>query len=213
VKSLVTLKVSRFGWTSGNKTAFSLPHGRSGKILALGLLLVVLGTVWAAIVSPLLDLHAARAVDLARQQARASEMASLLRNVPELRQRASAALANGPPPDAMLQGTTDAVAGAILQQLVRDMATQAGVSLSSTEALAVEQMKSYRLIGLRISLTTPWSVLVQLLQTIEQAKPVIMVDDLQLQGPRLLLANRDPPVEASMTVLAFRAGTAPEGGK
>jgi general secretion pathway protein M len=201
------LKVSRFGWSSGRSTGFGLPNGRSGQLLALGLVVLVLGLGWAAIVRPLLDLYAARAEALTRQQVLAAQMAGWLQKRSDLEQRARAAVDNGPPPAAMLQGPTDAVAGANLQQLVQDIAAQAGVSLSSTETLSVEQINAYRLIELRIGLTAPWSVLVQLLQTFDQSTPAIMVDDLQLQGPRLLLANHDPPLAATMTVLALRAGT------
>jgi general secretion pathway protein M len=194
--------------------SFDMPTGRSGKVLALGLALLVLGAAWAAAVRPLLDLHAERAEALSNRQAQAARMEVLLQNLPSLRQQAAAATANGPPPEAILQGTTDAVAGATLQQFVQDMATQTGVTLASTEALAAEQVYSYRLIGVRTALSAPWPALVQLLQTIERAKPAIMVDDLQLHGPRLQTErDDDPPLEASMTVLALRAGTAPGAGQ
>lgn len=194
--------------------ALDMPTGRSGKILALGLVFLVLSAVWAAIVRPLLDLHAEQVEVLSNRQAQFSRMESLEQNLPNLRQQAAAAAANGPPPDAILQGASDAVAGATLQQLVQDMATQTGVTLASTEALAVEQVYSYRLIGVRTTLSAPWPALVQLLHTIERAKPAIMVDDLQVHGPRLQTErDDDPPLDASMTVLALRAGTAPGAGQ
>jgi general secretion pathway protein M len=190
-----------------------MPTGRSGKILAFMLALLVLAVAWAAVVHPLIVLRASRTEALADQEALASRMAHLVQTLPVLRRQAAVAMQNGPPADAMLQGATDAVAGAALQQLVQDMAKQAGVSLASTEALAAEQVHAYRLIGVRIAMTAPWPGLVQLLQTIEQAKPAMTVDDLQLHGPRLQIAQGDPPLDASMTVLAFRAGTAPRAGQ
>jgi hypothetical protein len=158
----------------------------------------------------LLGLYAARADALARQQALTGEMAGWVRHLPDLLQRAVAVASNGPQAGAMLTGATDAVAGANLQQRVQDLASEAGVSLSSTEVLATEQIGAYRLISLRIGIAAPWTVLVHLLETFERTQPTIMVDDLQLHGPRLLLANSDPPVEATMTVLALKAGTGPE---
>ena len=190
-----------------------MPTGRSGKILALGLALLVLAVAWAAAVRPLIGLHAERTEALAIQETLAYRMAGLVQTLPALRQQAAVAVDNGPPANAILQGTTDAVAGAALQQLVQDMAMQAGVSLASTEALAAEQVHAYRLIGVRIALTAPWPVLVQLLQAIERAKPTMIVDDLQLHGPRLQIDQDDSPLDASMTVLAFRAGTAPGAGQ
>ena len=106
------------------------------------------------------------------------------------------------------------MAGATLQQSVRDMAVQAGVTLESTEALTVEQVYSHRLIGVRTAVTAPWPAMVQFLQAIERAKPAILVNDLQVHGPRLHAGrDDDPPLEASMTVLALRAGTTPGAGQ
>ena len=185
----------------------ALPVGRPGKVLAAGLALFALVAVWAAVVGPLLDWHAERAEALARQQTLALRMANLVRTLPELRQQAEAAVTDGPSPDAVLKGATDAVAGAALQQVVQEMAARAGASLSSTEALAAEQTGEYRRIGLRIALSAPWPVLVRLLQAVERATPMMLVDDLQLRGLRLQVAAGDPALDASMVVVAFRAGT------
>ena len=190
-----------------------MPTGRSGKVLALGLALPVLATAWAAVVRPLIDLHAERTEALANQAALAFRMAGLVQTLPALQRQAAVAVGNEPPANAILQGSTDAVAGAALQQFVQDMAMQAGVSLASTEALAAEQVHAYRLIGVRIALTAPWPVLVQLLRTIELARPTMMADDLQFHGPRLQIEQGDSPLDASMTMLAFRAGMVSGAGQ
>jgi general secretion pathway protein M len=190
--------------------SLALPTGRRGKILALGFAVLAAGAVWAGVVDPVLGWHAERAEALAQRQAAARRMAQIARSLPELEQQAAAAATSGPPPGAVLQGTTDAVAGAALQQLVRDMATGAGAVLSSTETLQAEQAGTFRRIGLRIAFSAPWPVLVRLLLAVEQATPMMLVDDLQVRGPRLQVGPSDPALETSLVVLAFRTGTAPE---
>ena len=190
--------------------SLALPTGRRGKILALGFAVLAAGAGWAGVVDPVLGWHAERAEALAQRQAAARRMAQIARSLPELEQQAAAAATSGPPPGAVLQGTTDAVAGAALQQLVRDMATGAGAVLSSTETLPVEQAGTFRRIGLRIAFSAPWPVLVRLLLAVEQATPMMLVDDLQVRGPRLQVGPSDPALETSLVVLAFRTGTAPE---
>jgi general secretion pathway protein M len=190
--------------------SLALPTGRRGKILALGFAVLAAGAVWAGVVDPVLGWHAERAEALAQRQAAARRMAQIARSLPELEQQAAAAATSGPPPGAVLQGTTDAVAGAALQQLVRDMATGAGAVLSSTETLPAEQAGTFRRIGLRIAFSAPWPVLVRLLLAVEQATPMMLVDDLQVRGPRLQVGPSDPALETSLVVLAFRTGTAPE---
>ena len=190
--------------------SLALPTGRRGKVLALGFAVLSVGAVWAAVVDPVLSWHAERAEALAQRQSAARRIAEIARSLPELEQQAAAAATSGPPPGAVLQGTTDAVAGAALQQLVRDMATGAGAVLSSTETLPAEQAGTFRRIGLRIAFSAPWPVLVRLLLAVEQATPMMLVDDLQVRGPRLQVGPSDPALETSLVVLAFRTGTAPE---
>jgi general secretion pathway protein M len=107
----------------------------------------------------------------------------------------------------VLAGETDAVAGAALQLLMQQMAIGAGTSLSSVEVLPAESVGGYRRIGLHVALAAPWPALVHLLQSIEQATPPMLVDDLRLHGSPV--ANVALPMDASFTVLAFRDGKAP----
>ncbi len=184
--------------------AASLPDGRRGRVLAMALGLVLVASVWAAVVAPLAAWHANQAQWLAQRQALERRMAALAETLPSLQARAAARTAKGPAPSAVLQGETDAVAGAALQQLVQQMATGAGTSLSSIEVRPAEPVGGYRRIGLHVALGAPWPALVHLLQSIEAATPPMLVDDLRLHGPPL--GNAALPMDTSFTVLAFRAG-------
>ncbi len=183
----------------------SLPTGRRGQALALALLLLVLAAAWLAVASPLLDWHTDRAEALQQRGLLARRMAQVAAGLPELQRQAAAAAAAGPVAATLLDGSTDAVAGANLQQLVQDMAGRAGATLSSTETLPAEAVADYRRIGVRVALSAPWAVLVQLLRAIEQASPQMLVDDLQIHGVRQFGVTGEPPLDASFTVLGFRA--------
>jgi general secretion pathway protein M len=183
----------------------ALPTGRRGQLLAVALLLLVVAAAWVAFAAPLLEWHADRAEALQQRAALAHRMAQVAAGLPELQRQAAAAVAAGPIASAMLDGSTDAVAGATLQQLIQDMAARAGATLSSTEALPAEAVAAYRRIGVRVALSAPWAVLVQLLQAVEQSSPQMLVDDLQIHGIRQFGATSEPPLEASFVVLGFRA--------
>jgi len=187
--------------------AGSLPNGRRGQALAVALSLAVVASVWAGVVAPLAGWHAEQAQRLEQRQALARRMAELAETLPTLQAQAAGRDAAGPAPSAVLGGETDAVAGAALQLLVHQMATGAGTSLSSVEVLPVEAVGGYRRIGLHVALTAPWPVLVHLLQSIEQATPPMLVDDLRVRGSPL--RNVALPMDASFTVLAFRDGRPP----
>ncbi len=110
---------------------------------------------------------------------------------------------------ALLTGATDAVAAATLQGRVQDMAGSAGATLSSTEALPARQQGAYRRIALRVSLNASLPVLVRLLQSLDESTPRMLVDDLQCHTSPIVIAQAhqtSPALDASMTIIGFRAG-------
>lgn len=186
-----------------------LPTGRVGQWLALGLAVLMLVMLWGAVASPLIAWHAARDEALAERRTLAGHMAGIAAELEPLEHAAAQTAAAGPQAGAILDEPTDAVAGAALQQRVQDIAGRAGATLSSTEALPAEAAGAYRRIRLRVSVTAHWPVLVAMLQALaEQGTPQMLVDDLQLRSAPILLDREDAPLDASLTVLALRAGTA-----
>ncbi|MBV8401604.1 MAG: type II secretion system protein M [Acetobacteraceae bacterium] len=189
-----------------------LPGGVPGRMLALGLTLLALVLIWFAVIGPLLRLYDEGAATLEQQRILAHRMAQLAGMLPELQHQAEAQAGTGPAPNALLEGATDAIAGATLQERVQDMATTAGARVSSAEMLQPAQTGAYRRIGLRIACNAPWAVLVRLLQSIEQATPRMLIDDMRIHGPRVALQTPEPVLNAEFTVLAFRAGVSGAGG-
>ena len=190
----------------------TLPTGGAGRALALGLLGATMLAAWGAGVAPLLAWHADRAEALAGRRDQARQMAALTEALPELRQAAAARVADSAAPS-LLDGGTDAIAGAALQGLVQDMAGRVGATLFSVETLPGATTGNARRIGLRLSFAAPWPVLVRLLQAVEQARPRMVIDDLELhatpmrqgmgQGGEEMLLN------AAFTVHAFRGDSGP----
>lgn len=187
-----------------------LPTGRPGQALAVLLLLLALALVWTAAISPLLDWHAERTETIDGRRTLARRMAQLAATLPELQRRAAQTSATPGTQSAVpvLEGATDAVAGATLQQRVQAMAAQAGAPLSSAEILPAEPVGAYRRVALRIAVRAPWPVLVQFLQAIAEAQPGMTVEDLQLHGTRGFIRDAAAALDATWTILAFRPGTA-----
>ena len=185
-----------------------LPAGRPGQLLAVALLLATAALAWSSVAEPLIGLYASRSDSLAQRATLARRMAQVAADLPALQQASSRSAAAGPPPAALVGGGTDAVAGATLQQLTQDMAARAGATLSSSETLPAEQAGAYRRIAVRVALSAPWPVLVGLLRSIQEASPGMLVDDLQLHGTRQIEGTGELPMDASLTVLGFRAADA-----
>jgi len=174
-------------------------------MLALGFAVLALAVLWLGVAAPLISWHAQFTEDLLRKQTLLRRMTDLAATLPELQRAEATAAARGPAPAAVLEGATDAIAGATLQGLVQEMAVRAGANLTSTEALPAEPRGGWRRIGLRVAVTAPWPALLHLLQSVEDATPRMLLDGLQLRRlPVRARAAAVPPMEASFTVFAFR---------
>jgi general secretion pathway protein M len=182
----------------------TLPTGPSGRLLALGLLGAVLLAGWVGIAAPLAAWHAERAEAIDGRRMIAQRMEALAAVLPALQEAAAARSADSGAASSLLEGGTDAVAGAALQGLLRDMATRVGASLNSIETLAAAPAGAYRRIGLRLSLSAPWPVLVQLLQAVEQARPRMVVDELELHNSQMQADTGEVMLNAAFTAYAFR---------
>ena len=186
--------------------SIGLPEGVRGRALALALTAVVLASVWAAAVDPLVRHYQDQAETLAQRRTLLRRMQAVAAALPDLRRQAEAGKGVGAAAPVLLEGATDATAAATLQERVQALAHEAGTAVSSAEALPSESAGSYQRIGLRVSLSASYPKLVDVLRRIAEASPPMLVDDLRLQRS-LALGSRDG-MEASLTVIAFRAGTA-----
>jgi general secretion pathway protein M len=182
--------------------------GRRGQALALLATVLVALTIWAGAVQPLVSWYAERAETLLQRQALAERMERLAATLPSLQRRAEARSGSQATVGIALSGASDAIAGAMLQEHVQTMAISAGATLASVETLPVEPAGAWRRIGLRVTLTAPWPVLVRLLQSLDQATPQMLVDDLRMRSTLLVAQPVAQPLQTSFTVYAFRAGTA-----
>lgn len=183
-----------------------LPAGRTGQALAVLLLLVVIVATWAAVVAPLLEWHSDRADLIERRTTLARRMRQIAGDLPRLEQQAAGSVQVGPAKFTVLEGASDAIAGAALQQRIQELAAKAGVSLSSLEALPPQQVGGYRQVGVRIAVNAPWAALVALLAAVADGSPQMLVDDLQMHGGYGLIREANVPLTATLAVVGFRVG-------
>ena len=182
-----------------------LPTGRNGRILAVVITLLVVALVWAAIAGPLIGWYQDRNEALAQRQALAVRMAQLVQRLPAVRAQAEAMNAAGQlGANALIDGNSDAVASAAIQEKVSAMAASLGLSLSSTETLAAAREGAYRRVSVRVSLDAAFPVVVHLLQSIETARPSLLVNDLQMHGARMIGQPDSAPLNVAFTVIGFR---------
>lgn len=186
----------------------ALPDGPRGRALAAGLTLALVGALWFGVAAPLIGWYHDRAEELSQRRLLLAHMQALVQTLPDLERQPGGAHAT---PAALLPGTTDALAAAAMQSAVQAMAAASGAELASMETLPAEARGGYRRIGLRVSLSASWPVLVELLHTAGQQQPRMLVDDLLFRAPPIQVREAAAPVSASFTLLAFRAVPAGPG--
>lgn len=188
--------------------AIALPTGRNGRILAAGLLALAAVLGYLAFVSPVVGWYEARAQRLQTLRERGAREAALIDMLPTLRREAADAAKT--PTHSVLAGSTDAIAGAALQEQVQTMASAVNAQLTSAETLPAEQVGVYRRIGVRVEVNAQLPVIVELLKAVEEAEPSMMVDDIRLTATPVGPLNVPLPLDAAFTIYAFRVGTAKE---
>lgn len=184
----------------------NLPAGRPGRILAVALLVATLVLIWTAAVAPLQALYADRAHRLEQRTILADRMATETAALPSLRQRA--AQVGGSTPNGLIEAQTDALAAAQLQEAIQLLAGAAGATLSSAETLPSDAVDAYRRVGLRVSLTAAWPVLVDLMARIGQAQPVMLIDTLEIHAAPVVWRDQVASLSAGFTVYGYRAAGA-----
>jgi general secretion pathway protein M len=183
-----------------------MPTGLSGRLLALTLLLVVLGGLYLLAVVPLLDFYTERAETLESRQMLAPRLNALAAELPELQVRLAQLHAQAQNRKVTLDGSSDAIASANLESRIEALASSAGATIGSTEALPAETRGPYRRIGLRIVLSGTYETVVKLIAALEETDPPLVIDDLQLHGMLRRPGLPGPQeINGTLDVYGFRA--------
>jgi general secretion pathway protein M len=184
-------------------SADTLPTGRRGQMVALGVALVAVMALWLIIISPLIDFYSDRADRLEKQQAVLTRMERLVAQRQELMEQAAGLGDAGPAKGNLLDGSSIPVATAALQGMVQDIAGTSGATLASVESLPGETGNGYRRVGVKLSLSASWPVLIHFLQALQDSDTPMAIDDLQIHSGSDTPKNPDQQVfEAGFAVYA-----------
>jgi len=187
-----------------------LPTGRTGQLLALAILCLVLGGVYLLVVSPILDLYSQREASLTDRRMLAPRLNAAAAELPELRARLAELQAAATTRKIALDGASDAIAAANLQSHVEELASSAGVAIGSTEGLAAENRGGYRRIGLRLAISGEYEAMIKLLGGIETAAPPLILSNVQFHGVlRPTGQAQSARLDAGFEVYGFRRTETP----
>ena len=184
-------------------SADTLPTGRRGQLTALGVALVAVMALWMIVISPLIGFYSDRADRLEKQEAVLSRMERLVGQRQELREQAAGLGDEGPAKGNLLDGSSIPVATAALQGMVQDIAGTSGATLASVESLPGETGNGYRRVGVKLSLSASWPVLIHFIQALQESDTPMAIDDLQIHSGSETPKSPDQQVfEAGFAVYA-----------
>lgn len=166
-----------------NETRFPLLH----RLAAIGLLLAVIGVMFAVLVLPLIDHFGTLRAGIARERellARFEAFAANRDAAASLAEHSEAAMRSG----MFLDGETDALRLANLQALITEIAEKHGARVSSAREMPGQDVGSLHFIGVQTELEADLGQLQAMILTFESHRPYLFIQSLQATP----LASRRP---------------------
>jgi len=164
-----------------------------------GLLLILF---YLAVVNPLLSLEESWSQELVSRSKLLSKYQSLLKS------KSRVIEANKAMKDALtrtenqfLSGANPAVASADLQEILKNLAKEQGVQMTSAKVLPPREAGVYLEVPVQVELSATINQLVTLLYHLEHHKKLLFIPDLDINAPRMVRGdNKDVPLQISMVI-------------
>jgi general secretion pathway protein M len=180
----------------------TLPAGRRGRAIALGLLLLAGAVLWLGVADPVMALYGARGERLSQRSALMQRMSAIAAELPRLRLQAGPAAPTTAAPT--IAAGSDALAAAQLQDAVQDLAADAGVGIASVDTLPAEPLGAYRRLALKISLDATLPTLVDIMARVQQAEPAMLIGALQIRALSGSQPDEAGALSVDLTVYGYR---------
>lgn len=191
----------------------TLPEGRPGKFLAVGLLALFLALGYLAVLRPLQQLYAQRADEIAEKRDRLERLERVAAELPGLRTMLAQLRSGAKRTELLLEGPSDAVASANLQGKVKELISQVGADMTSAESVPPTPRGEFRRVGVRAVMVGELEMLVAVLNSIEMAHPPLFVGDIEIRNRNNFAVpakapDKSPLLNIAFYVYGYRAGAA-----
>jgi general secretion pathway protein M len=160
------------------------------RALAVGLLVLLLAAVYGVLVAPLIaksNEYGDTIADLEQRLTRYRQVVARKSVVSaQLKRMQSDLAAKGH----FIRKDTPALASAELQQQIKEMISASGGQLNSTQVVPARQEDSFTRVAIKVHMLGTIEVFEKVLYDIESARPLLMVDDLQIRPLGIRRARR-----------------------
>ena len=172
------------------------------RAIALLLLIALIALVAAAILVPLhstLQRYDESISDLEFRLQKYHKMALL--EIP-LKEQLEQLISRQESADDLLEGESQAIAGANLQALFKQIVQNAGGRLESTQVLPASTAGVIEWIGIRAQFSGDIETLQQVLHGNEFNKPILFVDNIEIRTRRMRVSRRNPTSQSQVQSLS-----------
>ena len=174
-------------------------HRRLVLLLGGGFLLLLF---YLAVVNPLLSLEESWSQELANRSRILGKYQNLLKSKAKVMQgnKAMKAALTGAEGQ-FLTGANPAVASAELQEILKNLAKEHGVQMTSANVLQTREAGPYLEVPVQVQLTATINQLVTLLYHLEHQKKLLFIPDLDINAPRWVKGEKTAvPMQINMVI-------------
>ncbi|HEV8014426.1 MAG TPA: type II secretion system protein GspM [Stellaceae bacterium] len=150
------------------------------RVAALGLLLIAVLAFVGLIVVPLVDTFVTAASNLAQQREAIARFQEVGARLPQLEAERAALQRSLAAEAGFLQGTSDALRAAEMQNHIKSVVESHGGVLASTQILPPREENGFRRVTAQATMTGSSDALLQILYDFEDREPYLFVDNLEI---------------------------------
>lgn len=163
----------------------------SHRAAALALLVAALGLIVSGMLYPLVSLQGEYRETLDRERFKLRQLNRIASQKGALSQRLDNIKAMNQKNEAFLPTTTAALASAELQTRIKEIVTDAGGELASTQVIPEKPEENITRVGVKIRLNGSTPILRNILHAFESGKKALFIDNLNIRPIRMPVNPRD----------------------
>lgn len=163
------------------------------RALAVAILVAIIGIIYYAVAQPLIDAYAADRAEIAQQQETLFRYQRAAQEFPARQKELAALKQQQAKADDFLEGASDTLIAAQIQNRVKTLANTAKTELKSSQVLPAESDGKLKRIAIRDQISATTAGLLALFHDLEAQSPSLFLDNVTLQVQPMALRGRSNP--------------------
>lgn len=170
------------------------------RFLALALLVVLVAGSYGVIVQPVRDKFERYRDSIVQYEELIGRYRNIGGSLPALQAQLAELRGVDASKDVYLQGTSDALVAAELQNHVKSVVKASGGELRSTQILPVREENGFRRVAVRVQMTVDTNALRETFYALEASKPYIFIDNTDVRRKKIRKRRKQTEEKVTLNV-------------